>query len=232
MSIKAAIQTLEPGAEVELWELDITLHGGPIERFHGHAQEQSIWFQGYEYYPWPIEGEGFAVTSQSSPSPTVTVSNHMGRVTALCESYRHLVGATVTRRKTLVKFLDAVNFPGGVNPDANPSEQYQPDIWLVERKAYEDREKVQFELSSAMDFSGQQLPGRMIVASRCLWLAIGGYRGPYCGYTGGAVAKADDTATSSMAEDRCGGRVVSCKKRFGQDAELPFGGFPAAGLTR
>ncbi|WP_108418393.1 hypothetical protein [Limnohabitans sp. MMS-10A-160] len=37
---------------------------------------------------------------------------------------------------------------------------------------------------------------------------------------------------SSRAQDACGKRLVSCQKRFGVNAELPFGGFPAAGLIR
>jgi phage-related protein len=37
---------------------------------------------------------------------------------------------------------------------------------------------------------------------------------------------------SSRAQDACGKRLVSCQKRFGANAELPFGGFPAAGLIR
>ena len=123
-------------------------------------------------------------------------------------------------------------FSPAVNPSADPTQEFQPEIWIVERKAYEDRDKVQFELASAMDLEGQMLPGRIIISARCLWLSIGGYRGEYCGYTGGPVAKLDDTPTAVPGEDKCGGRVVSCKLRFGADAELPFGSFPAAGMMR
>ncbi|MDC9769066.1 phage minor tail protein L, partial [Proteus mirabilis] len=30
----------------------------------------------------------------------------------------------------------------------------------------------------------------------------------------------------------CGGLISDCKKRFGENEPLDFGGFPAAGLTR
>lgn len=232
MTVKQAVQLLEPGNIVELLELDGSELGAGITRWHGHQQEESIWFQGLEYFPWPYELEGLTQSGQTQPSPQLTVANYQGLVTGLCMAYQDMVGATVIRHRTFVKFLDPVNFPGGVNPTADPTQEYQPEIWMVDRKAYEDRDKVQFELASAMDLAGQQLPGRMIVAARCLWLAIGGYRGPYCGYTGGPVAKADDTATAVLAEDKCGGRVASCKLRFGADAELPHGGFPAAGMMR
>lgn len=232
MTLYADIQTLEPGAFVDLWTLDGTEIGAGITRFHGHNQATSIWFQGNEYQPWPIEAEGFARTSAQTPQPTLTVSNLNGSITALCMAYDDMVGAVLTRRRTMVKYLDAASFPGNVNPTADPTQEFQPEIWLVERKAYEDRDQVRFELASAMDLEGQQLPGRVIVSARCLWLSIGGYRGPYCGYAGGAVAKADDTPTSNMSEDKCGGRVASCKLRYGADNPLPFGSFPAAGMVR
>lgn len=231
-TVNGAIQTLEPGSLVELWELDGTSLGAGIQRFHGHNQTESIWFQGFEYAPWPIEADGFARTSASTPRPTLTVSNMGGAITALCMTYQDMVGSILTRRQTMVKFLDPESFPGGVNPTADPGQEFQPEIWIVERKAYEDRDKVQFELASAMDLEGQQLPGRVILSARCLWLSIGGYRGPYCGYAGGPVAKADDTVTSDPLLDRCGGRVASCKKRFGDNNPLPFGSFPAAGMMR
>lgn len=232
MTIQQLVQTLEPGYIVDLWILDGTDIGAGATRFHGHNQEASIWFQGFEYLPWPIEAEGFGRTSASTPQPTLTVSNFEGRITALCLAYQDMVGAVLTRKRTMARFLDAQSFPGGVNPTADPTQEFQPEIWLVERKAYEDRDKVQFELASAMDLEGQLLPGRGILSSRCLWLSIGGYRGEYCGYAGPAVARADDTATAVLAEDRCGGRVASCKKRYGENNPLPFGSFPAAGLMR
>lgn len=67
------------------------------------------------------------------------------------------------------------------------------------------------------------------MANICPW----GYRSPECGYTGGPVAKADDTPTSDPALDDCSHRVSGCRLRFGSDpAGLPFGGMPAAALVR
>lgn len=232
MTVSSDIQTLEPGSIIELWTLDGTEIGAGITRFHGHNQSESIWFQGAEYLPWPIEAEGFARTSSATPRPTLTVGNLGGAITALCLTYQDMVGSTLTRRRTFVRYLDAASFNPPVNPTADPSQEFQPEIWLVERKAYEDRDKVQFELASAMDLEGQQLPGRVILSSRCLWLSIGGYRGPYCTYIGGPVAKQDDTPTSVAGEDKCGGRVASCKLRFGANNPLPFGSYPAAGMVR
>ncbi|MCI0230166.1 UNVERIFIED_ASMBLY: phage minor tail protein L, partial [Cronobacter sakazakii] len=34
------------------------------------------------------------------------------------------------------------------------------------------------------------------------------------------------------AQDKCSGLLTDCKKRFGADARLDFGGFPGASLIR
>lgn len=121
---------------------------------------------------------------------------------------------------------------GSRNPTADPNEHFPDEIWFIERKVSEDFETVEFELTTAIDLNGEQLPGRQIIAGMCGWIIRGGYRGPYCGYTGPAVADADDNPTTDPSRDQCGGRVRSCKLRFGQDKPLPYGGFPAAGLLR
>lgn len=231
MTLYADIQSLEPGAWIELYELDATMLGADKLYFHGYAQVGAITWQGVQYLPWPIEAEGFELNPNQPPTPTISAGNIDGRMTALCLAYNDLVGARLIRHKTLGKYLDAVNFPGG-NATADPSQEVPPDMWFIERRASETKEVVQWELSSALDFNGRQLPGRPIIANACGWLARGGYRGPYCGYTGPAVAKADDTPTNDPAKDRCGGRLSSCRLRFGQNSELPFGGFPAAQLIK
>ncbi|QBL42930.1 phage minor tail protein L [Stenotrophomonas sp. ASS1] len=118
------------------------------------------------------------------------------------------------------------------NPTADQNEHFLDEIWFIERKVSETKEVVEFELTTAIDLNGEQLPGRQIISGVCGWLIRGGYRGPFCGYTGPAVADANDVPTTDPARDQCGGRVGSCKLRFGADKPLPYGGFPAAGLLR
>lgn len=229
--ITADAQRLEPGGRVTVYELDCTSFGADRLFFHQHLQSGVIWWQGQEYGAWPIKAEGFARTGDQPPTPKLTVSNIDGRITALCLMFGDLVGAKVVRRQTLVKFLDAANFPEG-NPMADPNEHFADEVWFIERKTSEDKETVEFELTTAIDLNGEQLPGRQIIAGVCGWLIRGGYRGPYCGYTGPAVADANDVPTDDPARDQCSGLVRGCKLRFGEDKELPYGGFPAAGLLR
>lgn len=227
MTINAAIQTLEPGALVELFILDASTINGGVNRFHAHTQTTSIWFQGQEYFPWPVSATGFARTGDKPPTPALSVGNVDGSISALCHFFEDMVGAKVIRKRTLGKFLDAANFPEG-NAEADPTEEMAPEVWYIERKNSETSVQVDFELSSAMDFNGVQLPRRQIIANMC----PSKYRGAECGYTGGPVAEVDDTPTTDNAKDRCGKRLSSCRMRFGADSELPFGGFPAAGLMR
>lgn len=103
--------------------------------------------------------EGFEKTAAQQPVPKLSVGNVNGGITAMCLAFQDLVGAKITIHRTFGKYLDAVNFPDG-NPTADPTQEIPPEIWFIERKASEDNEVVQFELSSAMDFGGVMLPRR------------------------------------------------------------------------
>lgn len=230
-AIFADIQTLEPGAWVELFELDASAIGADKLYFHGYTQIGPIYWQGQQYDPWPIQTQGFAIDPSQPPTPTLTAGNINGRMTALCLAYQDMVGATLIRHRTLGKYLDAANFAGG-NPTADPTQEIGVDAWRLQRRSSEDNTQLQWELSSALDFNGRQLPARQIIANVCGWLARGGYRGKFCGYIGPAVAEVDDTPTDDPSRDVCGGRLSSCKLRQWPDGVLNYGGFPAAALIK
>ncbi|WP_248298416.1 phage minor tail protein L [Stenotrophomonas maltophilia] len=414
--ITADAQQLEPGGRVTLFELDASSVGADQLYFHQHLQTGVIWWQGQQYGAWPIEATGFARTSDQQPAPRLRVSNIDGRIGVMCQLYGDLVGARIIRRQTLVKYLDAANFPplrnmvrnssfeasanatsiptgwnlerirsdvggaisyvpsplpgggravrlewnalnakdwaginlagpganyirveanadyvnssyvrgtpgskaqiyvqwlnstGGTvlgtvtlpevtmdgnwirlilparsrgdavlgrvyvgrqfaqsagshfieidnvqfeqgtspteyqltgldldasrNPTADPNEHFPDEIWFIERKVAETKEMVEFELATAIDLNGEVLPGRQIMSNVCTWLLRGGYRGPYCSYTGSAYFDINDNPVDDPGQDVCAGLVRSCKRRFGENNELPYGGFPAAGLVR
>lgn len=224
------VQKLAPGDRVEVFDFDmreITGNPADIKRFHGYTQVGPIYWQAQEYTPWPIHVTGFERTTDQQPTPTISVGNLGGAITVLVRAYQDLVGARIVRHKTFAKYLDAANF-GGVNPDANPLAEFPPDVWFIERKSQEIPEIVTFELSNALNFMGQQLPGRQIIANVCPWV----YRSAECSYTGGPVADINDQPTTDPGKDVCGKRIASCKLRFGASNPLPFGGFPAADITR
>lgn len=229
MTIKSDIQSLNPGAIITLFELDATSLGDTLYRFHAGTNElyNSVVWQTHTYTPMPIEASGFELSTQGAlPRPVLKVANITGVLGALVHSLNDLVGAKVTRKRTLVKYLDAVNFTGGVNATADPTQYFNDEIYFINRKVNENKVFIEFELASALEVNNVKLPRRQIVANLCQWV----YRSSECSYAGGAVADANDTATTILASDKCGKRVSSCKLRFGQYATLPFGNFPGSGL--
>jgi lambda family phage minor tail protein L len=231
MTIRQELQTTGGKQLVELFELDCTTIGGSVLRFHNGVNElgTDVVWQGNTYLRFPLEASGFEYNGKGQlPRPSLRVANVTGLLGALVRTYQDLVGCKFTRRRTMLKYLDAVNFVGGVNASADPTAALPDDVYFVDRKATENKVLIEFELSAAFDVAGVKLPRRFIVQNICPWT----YRGGECGYTGTAYFDSTDTPTPSLSQDSCGKRMASCKARFGEHAELPFGGFPAAGLVR
>jgi lambda family phage minor tail protein L len=230
MTIAADLVSLHPGTRVELLVLDATAIGGPLSRFHGGVNTiaGNVVWQGHMYSSYPVRSAGWETSGRGPlPRPTVAFGNLLGAFTALCLEFDDLVGAKIVRKVTFAKYLDAVNFAGGVNPQADPLAAFPDDVFFIDRKATETEDFVEFELAATIDLAGLRLPRRQILTT-CSWE----YRKGDCPYTGPAVAKIDDTPTTVLAEDRCGKRLASCKLRFGSLNTLPFGGFPSVGQYR
>ncbi len=198
MTITADIAALSPSALIELFELDATALGGDLLRFHAGTNSLmgNITWNGNIYTAFPIQATGFDYTGTGQiPRPKLVVANLAGAITAYILGYADLLGAKVTRRRTLAKYLDAVNFPGGVNPTADPTAELPADIWFVDRKSAENKNIVEFELSAAFDVAGVQLPRRQIIQNLCGWR----YRGAECGFTGAPVFDSNDRVISSAS---------------------------------
>lgn len=229
------LQSIAPSSIIELFELQLnTLQHGTsdVYRFHAGANLNSngevVW-AGNTYMRFPIEAEGFMYEGKGSlPRPKIRVSNIMGTITALLLSLPDgLEGAKVTRLRTLARYLDAVNFPGGVNPFGTPDSTalLPSEIFYVDRKSAETRDVVEFELAAAFDLAGVRAPKRQCLANICQWE----YRSAECSYAGSNYFNENDVSVPTLAQDVCGKRLSSCKARFGATAELPFGSFPSIG---
>jgi lambda family phage minor tail protein L len=230
-AISTEIQSLSPSAVIELFVLDASAIGGDVFRFHAgtNALRGKLVWQNKDYLPFPVQVSGFEFSGTGQlPRPKIVVANLTGVMTTLLIELDDLLGAKLIRKRTLAKFLDGANFPSGTNPNADPLAEFADDIFYVDRKVSENRDIVEFELASSFDLQGVKLPRRQIIQNICPWK----YRGAECGYTGSGFFDANDIPVGSVSQDVCGKRLLSCKLRFGQNAELPFGGFPAAGLIR
>ncbi len=229
--ITEEIQKLNPSAIVELFEVDTTSLGGAIYYFHAGTNKlrSNIVWAGQEYSRFPIEAEGFAFTVNSQiPRPLLRVSSLYGYLTGIIIDNNDMIGAKITRKRTLVKFLDAINFVGGVNPTADPLAEFEPDIYYIDRKSNENRDVIEFELVASIDLEGVQIPGRQIIQNICPWK----YRSAECSYTAANYFDKNDLSVSTLAEDTCSKKLSGCKKRFGENSPLPYGGFPSASLIK
>jgi phage-related protein len=243
----SALQEVAPGAIIELFELQLntTQHGvDDLYRFHAGTSlnnNGSVYWNDNEYTPFPIEADGFEYSGNGQlPRPTIRVSNILSTITALLLTLPDgLEGAKITRIRTLARYIDNRNFPGGDNlttqagdllvtqsgdplftqsgegtnpygtPD--PTAEFPREIYYVDRKTVENRDVVEFELAAAFDLAGIRAPKRQCVANICQWE----YKSTECGYTGGLPT--------------CLKTVTDCKAHFGQTAELPFGSYPGIG---
>ena len=235
MTIAQDVQKLSISPIIELYELDLTTIPGASTIYfwspNVNKNGAAVRFGGQDYTPWPVSLTGLSKTGKGQiPRPTLVVGNLTRELTAKALLYDDIVGAKFTRRRTLEKYLDAFNFPGNVNPTADPTAEFVREIYYIDRKAHESQEYMEFELASPMDVHGVMLPGRQVVQNYCPFIYKDATSG--CTYTpAGSYWKADDTPTAVAGEDVCGHRLASCKLRNGSNAiGLPFGGFPGAGL--
>ena len=186
-SVFSSLQDINPSAIIELFTLQLStaLHGAnTIYRFHAgsnlNANGQIVW-NGNAYLRFPVQASGFAFQKGQLPRPKISISNATGLISAILLSVNEtttgndLTGATVTRIRTLAKFIDAVNFADGTNATADNTAEFPKEIYSIDRKATETREIVEFELAAPTDLAGVRIPGRQ--ATRSIFPAIGTFVG-------------------------------------------------------
>tara|TARA_R100001086_G_scaffold116559_1_gene59755 strand:- start:111 stop:686 length:576 start_codon:yes stop_codon:yes gene_type:complete len=181
--IFSSLQDINPSAIIELFTLQLStaLHGeNTVYRFHAgsnlNANGKIVW-AGNEYLRFPVQASGFAFQKGQLPRPKLIISNATGLISSILLSVNEtttgndLTGATVTRIRTLAKFIDAVNFADGTNATADNTAEFPQEIYSIDRKATETREIVEFELAAPTDLAGVRIPGRQ--ATRSIFPAIG-----------------------------------------------------------
>ena len=189
------VQKINPSAIIELFvlQLSTSLHGSStglpasnneinIYRFHAGLNLNAngeIVFANKRYLRLPVIAEGFAFQRGQLPRPKFIVSNVLGTVSTILDAVNtitpgnDLTGATVTRIRTMARFIDAVNFPGNTNPlgTPDPTAEFKREIYTVDRKSLENREIVEFELAATFDLAGVRAPKRQ--CTRKLFPSIG-----------------------------------------------------------
>jgi len=235
LQLNAELQKVAPSAVIELFQLELNAaQHGVNETYYFHAgvnatNSGDIVWNGQAYLAFPIEAIDFAYNGTGQlPRPKMRVSNIFGTITAILLSLPDgLLGAKVTRVRTLARYIDGVNFPGGTNPlgTPDPTAEFPREIYYIDRKASENRDVVEFELAAVFDLAGIRAPKRQCIANICQWV----YRSAECSYTGSSYFDQNDNPVGTLAADVCGKRLSSCKRRFGEFGILPFGSYPGIG---
>ena len=152
-----------------------------------------IYWQGNAYQPLPIKMEGFEQQSDGRlPRPKISIANPEGILSKIVRSNQDFVNCKVTRKRTFARFLDDENFQNrnlndaGKNPfgEADPDSHYPDDIYYINKKTAENKDAIIFELVSALELEGSDVPARVVFSSFCSWTyrcSIG------CGYKGLAI---------------------------------------------
>jgi lambda family phage minor tail protein L len=222
LQLNAELQKVAPSAVIELFQLELNAaQHGVNETYYFHAgvnatNSGDIIWNGQTYLAFPIEATEFEYTGTGSlPRPKLRISNIYGTITAIILTLPNgLEGAKVTRIRTLARYIDGVNFPGGTNPlgTPDPTAEFPREIYYIDRKASENRDLIEFELAAAFDLVGVRAPKRQCVSNVCQWT----YRGAECGYAGNAYFNFNDVPVAAIGQDVCGKRLRSCELRFSQ----------------
>ena len=194
--VNAELFSLEPTAMLEFFVIYYDYINAPDDKLYVHGGTNgingSIYWQGVEYLPFPIQSSGFETKGDGSlPRPKLAISNQDFFVSNLIRRYNNLVGAKIVRKRTFVKFLDNVNFSESKNPygSADSTAGLEDQVFFILRRSAETRTIVEFELASPLELDNVTFPKRTVMARYCGFH----YRGNGCRYAGPPVADENDT---------------------------------------
>jgi len=168
------VQKQDPGsALVELFELE--LDSSNTVYFHSGVEEDLSTVQFREeggtirtYTVLPLQAKGFkSDPSATSARPTITFANVSDTFKTSISDYDLLLGATLTRRTTLQKYLV------GESGDSTPPVEFPKQIYIFDRISAQSKTAVTFECATPYDLQGVTLPKRQVIANACPWLYQG-----------------------------------------------------------
>ena len=213
-NLNKQISSVNPDTLIDLYEIDFSnlqmnfdmlrdMYGvniGADSTYRFCPMENStnpvVW-QGKSYQPMPIAMEGFEYQADGRlPRPKMRIANPEGLFSAIVHSNHDFVNCKVTRKRTYARFLDDENFQNrnlnseGRNPfgEADPDSHYPDDVYFINKKVTENKAQIEFELVSALELKGAEVPARVVLSNYCNWTyrcSIG------CKYSGLPIETAD-----------------------------------------
>ena len=183
--IAISLMDLQPTAIIEFF----LLYFNTIDRedsflaFHGGSNfSRGVTWQGINYLPVPVETEGFEINANGQmPRPKIRISNKDYFITDMLIRNSDFQYSKIIRKRTFIKYLDDVNFDGG-NPwgEADSTAEISNESYIISQKTAENKNFVEFELTSPLDLENFELNNRLILSRYCSWM----YRGNGCNYKG------------------------------------------------
>lgn len=117
------------------------------------------------------------IVQNPSTNTVITMSDFLAIVNKVTP-HNDLIDAKLTRKMPLASALDDGNFSSGSNPfntsvdtTNGTDDRLRDEIFVIDRKAVENRQIVQFELTAAHDLENRQVPQRTV--TRVLFPAAG-----------------------------------------------------------
>ena len=208
---------LDEAGVLRFHNLTINLENVSSNLYNGDLFGQLIW-KSKRYIPFPIYTEGFEVASRGTlPKPKIRFSNQIQNtsynsffriIKQRIKSIGDIVGLKVTRRRTFLRYLDAINFKssGGIIndddfvTDPDPYAELLPDVYYIDRKTQENKNVIEYEMTSILDLENLKLPLRTIYSESCSF----DYRGEGCEYS--------ETSSPYGATRRNTGKPVATEK--------------------
>lgn len=162
-------------------------------RFHAGANLNSfgeVIFQSNSYQRVAVQTQGFekkstgvltrpvitfsnlgGIVQNSATGSVITMSDFLAIVNQVTP-HNDLIDAKLTRKMPLASALDNANFSSGTNPFGTSSaDRLRDEIFVIDRKAIENRQVIQFELTAAHDLENRLVPQRTV--TRDLFPAAG-----------------------------------------------------------
>lgn len=169
------LQKQDPGSElIELFELE--LDSSTTVYFHSGVEEDLSGVQFRDdggtvrtYTAIPLQAQGFKNDpSGTSARPTISFANISNTFKNSITDYENLLGAKLTRRTTLKKYLD-----DGTGNSANPPVEFPRQVYIFDRIATHTKSVVSFECATPYDLQGITVPKRQVIANGCPWIYQG-----------------------------------------------------------
>lgn len=178
-----SLQELEVDAIVELWTVDNTVNGGTTYYFHSsnkNGLDTTITFDGVDYVATPINITGVEMSGAGKPRPKMAIGTLGAVGLGLLADFDLLLGATVTRTKTLAKYLDD-------GSEADTTAVWPTSVFFVEHLESVDDTVAVYRLADPTELPQVKIPRQVVLTNLCSAC----YRGETCQYAGDPVT--DDT---------------------------------------